>query len=110
MRSVIASDVYRSGHIGAVIASYSYCYNLIDQSYYFYSLSLFRYYVPAYLLFTSPIPLSKELEGDLNFFLADFAPNTCTLKTKYSIESRQRLALKRYSGNLCYILRYRITL
>jgi hypothetical protein len=64
---VIASDIHCSGHIGAIIVSYSYCYKLMDQRYCFYSLSLFRYYVP-YLLFTSPIPLSNELEGDLNFF------------------------------------------
>jgi hypothetical protein len=65
LSSVIASMIYRSGHIGAVIASYSYRYKLINQCYCFYSLSLL----------TSPIPLSEELEGDLNFFFTEFAVN-----------------------------------
>jgi hypothetical protein len=60
--------IYRTGHISAIFASYSYWYKLKDQHYPFYSLSLFRNYV-RYPLFTSLTPLSKELEEDLkNFF------------------------------------------
>jgi hypothetical protein len=70
--SVIDSIIYRTRHIDAVIASYSYCSKLIDQHYCFYSLLLS---VIMYLLFTSPIPLSKELEGDLTFFSAKFVLN-----------------------------------
>jgi hypothetical protein len=81
LRSMIASIIYRSGHIGAVIPSYSYCYKFIDQLYCFYSFSLS---VIMYLLFTSIIPLSKELEGDLNF-LAEFALNTCKMYTQNKI-------------------------
>jgi hypothetical protein len=51
IRSVIASIVYFSGHKGAVIASYSYCSKLIENRYYFYSLSLFRYCLSAFQLF-----------------------------------------------------------
>jgi hypothetical protein len=65
LSSVIASIIYCSGHIGAVIASYSYRYKLINQRYCFYSLSLL----------TSSIPLSEELERDLIFFLTEFALN-----------------------------------
>ncbi len=48
MRSVITSIIYRTGHIGAVIAFYSYCYKLTNQRYRFYSLALFCYYLPAF--------------------------------------------------------------
>jgi hypothetical protein len=69
--SVIASIIYRSRHIGAVIASYGYCSKLIDQRYCFYSLSFFRSSV-QYMLFTSRIPSSKELERDKTNCLAEF--------------------------------------
>ncbi len=39
-RTVIASNSYRSVHIGAVIASYSYRSDIIDKRYHIYSLSL----------------------------------------------------------------------
>ncbi len=42
----IEMDPFR-GVFGAVIASYSFCSKLFDQYYHFYSLSLFRYYVPV---------------------------------------------------------------
>jgi hypothetical protein len=54
--SVIAFIIYRSRHIAAVIASYSYCSEFIDQRY--------RFYVIVYLLLSSPIRLNKELKGD----------------------------------------------
>ncbi len=43
-------------------------------------------------VFTSPIPLSKELEGDQIFFLQNLLliDVICTLKTRYSSVERQR--------------------
>jgi hypothetical protein len=52
-RNNIASIVYRSGHIGVIITSDSYCSKLTDQCYCLYLLLL---YVMMYLLSTSPIP------------------------------------------------------
>jgi hypothetical protein len=51
--SAIASLIYRSGHIGAVIGSHSYFSKLINQRFCFNSLSLFHYYVPAFHFFKS---------------------------------------------------------
>ncbi len=48
MRSVIASIIYRTGHIGAVIVSNSYCYKLIDQHFRLYPFLLFHYDVSAF--------------------------------------------------------------
>jgi hypothetical protein len=61
LRSIITSNIYCSGHIGAIIASYSCCSKLIDQRYCFYLLLLFHYYLRAYHLSNS---LSEKLEGD----------------------------------------------
>jgi hypothetical protein len=80
LRSIITSNIYCSGHIGAIIASYSYCSKLIDQRYCFYLLSLFRYYPPAYHLTNS---LSKEIEGDKQNFLRTLYV-TCTRKRKFN--------------------------
>jgi hypothetical protein len=45
MPTYIASIMYHTGQIGAVIASYSLCSKLIDQRYHSNSVSLFRYSV-----------------------------------------------------------------
>jgi hypothetical protein len=62
----------------------------------------YRFSVIMCLLLTSPIPLCKEIEGDLNNF---FPHNSllihviCTFKTKYSIKSRRCLMLHRYNDD-----------
>jgi hypothetical protein len=50
LSTVTVSIIYRFGHTGAVIASYSYCSKLIDQRYCSYSFSLFRYKVSVFQL------------------------------------------------------------
>jgi hypothetical protein len=65
LKSVIAFIIYRSGHIGAIITSYSYCYKL--------SVSIivsihYRFSIITCLLLTSPSSLCKEIEGDLKSF------------------------------------------
>jgi hypothetical protein len=93
MRSVITSFIYSSGHIGAVIASYSFCSKLIEKRYFFYSLSLFRYY-------SSTLQLLQflRLKKNVQFFL-----------DQNSINSRLRLALQRYSDNATVSYNLRIS-
>jgi hypothetical protein len=45
----------------------------------------FRFSVFMHLLFTSQIPLSKKLEGDLNFFPAEFVLNIYNMYAKNKI-------------------------
>jgi hypothetical protein len=54
----------------------------------------FRFSVIMYLLFTSPIPLSKGQEGDLNFLLTLDTCNMCT-QNKIFIQKSLRLVLQR---------------
>jgi hypothetical protein len=67
LRSVIASIIYHSRHIGAVIASYNYFSKLIYQLYCFYSLSLFCCYLSAF----QHLQILRFI-----FFLAECAHNT----------------------------------
>jgi hypothetical protein len=62
---VIDSINYRSEHIGAIIASYSYRSKLIDQHYPHYQLSLFLIWI---CFSTPPISVCIELKGDFKFF------------------------------------------
>jgi hypothetical protein len=62
LRSVIASIIYRSGHIDALIASYGYCSELIGQRYCLFVLAFIL------LCISSPLPMSKELNEDLITF------------------------------------------
>ncbi len=62
LRSVIAAIIYRFGHIGAVIASYSYCSKLIYQHYCFCSLLLSCYYLSAFN-FSNSIDFSFFLQN-----------------------------------------------
>jgi hypothetical protein len=95
LRSVIASFTYRSGHMGAVVASYSYCSKLIDQRYRFYSLSLlFIIAFPLLCTCFSLIPVSKFFPQNSLFIHV-----TCALKTRFSRKSHLHLAL-RYSDNV----------
>jgi hypothetical protein len=89
LKSIITYIIYHFDHISAVIASYSYCNNLIDQ---WHCSIRYLFSIIMYLLFTSPIPLSKELEGDLKLFLRNPLQihEICTLKTRFSIKSRRQ--------------------
>jgi hypothetical protein len=60
LKSLITYIIYLSVHIGAVIASYSYCSKLIGQRYCFYLLSLFYYY---YLFISSTLEISSKVVG-----------------------------------------------
>jgi hypothetical protein len=93
LRSVIASDIYHSGHIGAVIASYSVVIAISLSISIIVSIN-FRFSVIMYLLFPYSIPLRKELKGDVKFISQNSLLKhvICTLKTRYSITSCWRLA------------------
>ncbi len=95
-KSVIASLIYRSWHIGAVIASYSYCYMLIDQRYCFYSLLLFCYYGPAFH-FSSSFQWRTKSEARSKICFLKNSLLICvvyTIKQDIQLKSR-RLALPR---------------
>jgi hypothetical protein len=70
LKCVIPSIIYRSGHIVPlsllIVIAISISISLIVSTRYCFSIIM-------YLIISSPIPLSKELAGDLNFF-TKFAP------------------------------------
>ncbi len=75
----------------------------LSVSVFFYIVSIrYRFSAIMCLPLTSPIPLCKEIEGDLNNF---FSHNSllihviCTLKTRYSIKSLRCLTLHCYNDN-----------
>jgi hypothetical protein len=119
-RKIIASISYRSEHIGAIIASYSYRSKLIDQRHCFCYWSLFLIWI---CFSTSPIFFCvQKYRIDLSF-----SPNklliTCNMCShneiiehiyfKYFIAGSKIISVQHYSViaiTLLYKLRYRITL
>jgi hypothetical protein len=63
LKSIIAYIIYRSEHIGAVIASYCYWYKLQYKRYCSYSLSLVRCYLSAF----RPIQFLRYKKQIFNF-------------------------------------------
>jgi hypothetical protein len=68
----------------SVIVSFCYCFSII-----------------MYLLFASPIPLSKKLKGDLKNCSQNslLVHEICTFKTRYLIQSLWCLVLQHHSDN-----------
>ncbi len=112
VRNAIATIIYRSGHIVAILASYSYCSKLIDQRYCFHSLLLFRYFLSAFnfsypqILFVSQNTLLVQVKGTLKQDILFFISSTLELHQKSSALSDTTLQQKSY----VYNFRYRITL
>ncbi len=125
-RNVIASISYRSEHIGAIIASYSYRSKPIDQCRIIASISY------CYSLFGSAFQLCQficvqKYRIDLKLFLPNKLLITCNMFShneiiehiyfKYSIIGSKVISVQRYSIiysvlaiTLRYILHNRITL